>query len=183
MALLDLFSVSLEEQAASNSQPENWTVAPSFLEQQPAVLRTCHGKRTVEFLLSHAEIGETILRSTTDSLHADAMAQDALSQSLCLIRPADLSWKVSHHANHPGKLQVRAQFRYGGAHYSLVVTDPVWEAKCHHLGVGVHPHTDLAAANHDLVFLSISLAAVPFHGLHYKLVAGVIELDSFGLAR
>jgi len=129
MALLDLLSVPLEERAASNSQPENWTVAPSFLEGPQAILRTCHGTRTVELLLSHAETGESILRSPTDSLHADALARDALSQSLCLIRPVDLAWKVSPHANHPGKLQVRAQFRYGGAHYSLVVTDPVWEAK------------------------------------------------------
>lgn len=179
MAPLDLLSMPLEESAGTNSQPENWIVAPSFFENPQAILRTCRGRRTVEFLLSHADHCELLLHSTRDSLQANEFADRMLSRSLSLIRPAELEWRVSPHLNHPGKVQVRAEFRFGNAAYNLVVTDPVWEAKCHRAGIGTHKHSELASTGNDLVFLTISLAAVPYHGLHYKLVAGVVELPAF----
>jgi hypothetical protein len=59
------------------------------------------------------------------------------------------------------------------------VTDPVWEARCHRAGIGKHRHSEVASPENDLVFLTVSLAAIPFHGFHYKLVAGVMELQKF----
>jgi hypothetical protein len=181
MAPLDLLSMPLQECAGTNSQPENWVVAPVFFEHPQSILRTCKGRRTAEFLLSHADRGELILHSSRDSLHADEFADRMLSHSLSLIRPADLAWKVSPHLNHPGRMQVRAEFRFGKIAYNLVVTDPTWEATCHRAGLGRHKHSELASAGKDLVFLTISLAAVPYHDLHYKLVAGVVELPAFDL--
>jgi hypothetical protein len=182
MAPLDLLSIPLEEYAGTNSQPENWIVAPTFFDKTPAVLRRCTGKRTLEFLLSHIDRSELLLHSAVDALSSKEFADRPLSHSLCLVSPADLAWKVSPHPKRPGRLQVRAEFQAGNAAYRLVATDPVWEAKCHHAGVGTHMHAELASAGTDLVFLTISLAAVPFHDLHYKLVAGVIELPSHRLA-
>jgi hypothetical protein len=115
------------------------------------------------------------MHSLGGSLPADDLDRQMLSHSLCLVRPAELIWRVSPSQNYVGKVQVRAEFKFGVLPYSLVVTDPVWEAKCHHAGIGRHPHAVFSGPS-DLVFLTVSLAAVPFHGLHYKLVAGVIEL-------
>jgi hypothetical protein len=178
MAPLDLLSIPLEEYAGTNSQPENWIVAPRFFDKPPVILRRCIGRRTVEFLLSHADHSELLLHSPGDSLHNKEFVDCPLSHSLSLVCPEDLSWTVSSNPKHPGRLQVRAEFRVGKGAYSLVVTDPIWEAKCHHAGIGRHKHRELAATGADLVFLTISLAAAAFHDLHYKLTAGVIELSS-----
>jgi hypothetical protein len=89
---------------------------------------------------------------------------------------------VSPSQKYIGKVQVRAEFQFGALMYSLVVTDPVWEAKCHAAGLGRHHHSALSPESKNLVFLTVSLSAVPFHGLHYKLVAGVIELPSLSPA-
>jgi hypothetical protein len=181
MQPLDLLSIPLVERAETNAQPENWTVAPAFFDNAPEVLRHCTGKRTAELLLSKAEPAGLILHSPGDSLHHEEFAQRPLSHSLSLVRPFDLAWKVCSNTKQPNRVQVRAEFRSGAQAYSLVVTDPVWEARCHRAGLGKHAHHELAGAGLDLVFLAISLAAVGFHGLHYKLVAGVVELPSHGL--
>lgn len=178
LAPLDLITVPLEEHAGTNSQPENWIVVPGVFDNSITVLRTCRGRRTVDFLLSHADESELLLHSCGDSLHADHLASHPLSHSLSLVRPADLAWRVFPHPKYPGKVQVRSEFRFGSRTYSLVVTDPNWEARCHQAGPGRHEHAAVSAAGRGLVFLTISLAAVPFHGLHYKLVAGVIELPT-----
>jgi hypothetical protein len=180
MAPLDLLSMPLEQYAGTNSQPENWVVAPAFFEKRPVILRRCTGQRTTQFLLSHADRGELLLRSSRDSLHSNEFADRRLTHSLSLVHPVDLAWSVSPHAKHPGILQVRAEFKFGKATYSLVVTDPAWETSCYQLGIGTHKHAEFVSPESGLVFLTVSLAAVPFHGLHYKLVAGVIELRAFG---
>lgn len=176
MAPLDLLTMPLERSAATNSQPENWVVAPVFFQKAPAILRRCTGMRTAQFLLSHANPGELLLNSSRDSLPSNELADHRLTHSLSLVHPVDLAWSVSPHAKHPGKLQVRAEFGFGKAVYSLVLTDPAWETRCHQLGIGTHKHAEFVSPESGLVFLTVSLAAVPFHGLHYKLVAGVIEL-------
>jgi hypothetical protein len=73
---------------------------------------------------------------------------------------------------------VRAEFTFGKMPYSLVVTDPTWEAQCFHLGVGTHQKVVPDSGRAAIVMLTVSLAAVPFHGFHYKLVAGVIQLPA-----
>lgn len=180
LAPLDLLSMPLEQYAGTNSQPENWVVAPAFFEKRPAILRRCTGERTAKLLLSHADHGDLLLHSSRDSLHTSEFADRMLSHSLSLVQPIDLAWHVSPHAQHPGKMQVRAEFRFGKLTYNLVLTDPAWETRCQQSGIGTHKHAELASPENGLVFLTVSLAAVPFHGLHYKLVAGVIELRAFG---
>lgn len=179
MALLDLLALPLEEHLPTNAQPENWTVEPHWFETSHPVLRTCKGRRTVQLLTSHLHSEECLLNSPGDSLRGDDLASTPLLHSLCLLRPAGLMWNVLPSPKYVGRVQVRAEFRFGAHQYSLVVTDPVWESKCHHAGIGKHPHSALCTAGDDLVLLTVSLAAVPFHGLHYKLVAGVVELHSF----
>jgi hypothetical protein len=178
MAPLDLIAMPLEEYAGTNSQPENWVVASAFLENPKVVLRRCTGARTVQFLLSHADQGESLLHNASDSLRGDEFADRMLSHSLALVHPTELGWRVYPSAKYVGRLQVRAEFRFGKLAYSLVVTDPIWEAKCHRAGIGIHKHAEVASMRDELVFLTVSLAAVAYHGLHYKLVAGVMELPA-----
>lgn len=182
LAPLDLLSLPLEECIGSNSQPENWVVTPALSETPPPVLRHCTGPRTADFLLTHLDRSELLLHSATDSVPCDAFADRPLSNSLSLVRPVDLTWTVAPNAKHAGKAQVRAEFCLGKTEYSLVVTDPVWEAKCIHEGMGRHAHAVFSSVENELAFLTVSLAAIPFHGLHYKLVAGVIEIGPARMA-
>lgn len=175
MAPLDLIAIDLEEYAGVNSQPENWIVASPSAGNAFAVLQRCESQKSAKFLLAHADRAGPLLHSTGDSLPASAFESAPLSHSLSLVVPRDLSWRVSANPKYPGKLQVRACFHFEQFEYSLVVTDPVWEARCHGLGLGTHPDSQLCRPG-EIAFLTVSLAAIQFHGLHYKLVAGVIHL-------
>lgn len=183
MAPLDLLSVPLGDYAGTNSQPENWVVAPQFLERSQPVLRRCKGRRTQSLLLSHVDNNDLLLHSPGDSVQAADFSDRMLSHSLSLVRPLDLTWIVSAHPRYAGRVQVRAEFQFGKNFYRLVVTDPVWEERCHRAGIGRHKHADLSSPGNDLVLLTVSLAAVAFHGHHFKVVAGVIELPTFDSVR
>jgi hypothetical protein len=179
MAPLDLLAVPIEAYAGTNSQPENRVVAPRFLECPQPVLRTCKGRRTAGLLVSHVDHNDLLLHSPGDAVQAVDHADCMLSHSLSLVRPLDLAWMVSAHPKYAGKVQVRAEFRFGMNSYRLVVTDPVWEERCHRAGIGRHQHAELSSPGNDLVFLTVSLAAMAFHGQHFKIVAGVVELPKF----
>ncbi len=176
MAPLDLVSMRLEKYAGTNSQPENWIVAPASSENPFVVLRRCESTKTTRFLHAHADRSSLLLHGAGDAVEASEFATHMLSHSLSVIVPRDLAWRVSPNPKYPGRLQVRGEFVFGDNPYSLVVTDPVWESKCRQLGPGRYSHAKVLGAPGGAVFLTISLAAVAFHGNHYKLVAGVIDL-------
>jgi hypothetical protein len=176
MAPLDLIAMSLESYAGTNSQPENWIVAPASRENPYAVLQRCESPKTTRFLLAHCDRNDQLLHGSGDSVHQSDFAAQMLSHSLSLIVPHELAWRVSPNPKYSNRFQVRAEFRFGNFAYSLVVTDPTWEVKCRRLGVGRHTHAEVSGAQSGAVFLTISLAAVAFHHLHYKLVAGVMHL-------
>jgi hypothetical protein len=176
MAPLDLIAMNLESHAGTNSQPENWLVAPASKEDPYTVLQRCDSPKAARFLFAHADPPGPLLSGFTDALAASDLESQALSHSLAIIVPRDLFWRVSPSQRYAGKLQVRAEFQFGESSYSLVVTDPVWEATCHRVGLGRHTHAEVAGMQGGAVSLTISLAAVALHGLHYKLVAGVMHL-------
>jgi hypothetical protein len=176
MAPLDLIAMNLESYAGTNSQPENWIVAPASRENPYAVLRRCEFPKTTRFLRAHSDRSDRLLHGPGDSVQESEFATEMLSHSLSLVAPREVAWRVSPNLKYSSRFQVRAYFRFGNFDYNLVVTDPVWEAKCCRLGLGMHTHAEVAGMQGGAVFLSISLAAVAFHGLHYKLVAGVMHL-------
>jgi len=108
----------------------------------------------------------------------DPSLMRGLSHSLSLIRPEHLHWRVAPHPTYPNRLRIQAEFRFDGAPYCLVVTDPLWESQCRRIGSGRHPHTAIAGNRNGGVLLTISLAEVPLHGHHYKLAAGVFSLPA-----
>jgi hypothetical protein len=63
---------------------------------------------------------------------------------------------------------MRAQFPFGLAYHSLVVTDPRWECQVAEMQMG-------ASQTIQNVMMTISLGE-PFNGFCYKLVAAIIPL-------
>ncbi len=138
------------------------------------VLQRCDSPKATKFLHAHSDRSGPLLDGPEDALLESDLAVRALSHSLALIVPRNLSWHVAANPKYPNRVQVRAWFQFDDCSYNLVVTDPVWEAKCRDLGTGAHPHSTISGQMESEVFLTISLAAIPLHGHHYKLIAGVI---------
>lgn len=92
-----------------------------------------------------------------------------LNSSLFLIEPADLSIRVHVPGADFGdrRRRARASFGYGGAKYSLIVTDPIAER-----AFFARPDGDYALND---TYLCISLAESHTDGYCYKLVAAVIS--------
>ena len=173
-APLDVVLLSLEKYAGTNAQPENWEICPPSYENPVSILMRFEGKSCYEKLVSFVDKADRLLHSYGDSVRESDVQLHTLSHSLSLVQPCELSWKVIE-SRYAGKLQVRADFRFEQTAYSLVLTDPNWEAKIRPFGIGRHPHSKIAGRTSDGVFLTISLAAVPIHGYHYKLVAAVMD--------
>ena len=174
---LDVFHLKLERYAGINSQPENWEITPPSYEDPITIVMRFDPRTGVERLPSYLDQADKLLHSYGDSVYESDAKLRALTHSLSLVRPNELHWKVIE-SKYPGKLQIRADFRFNDSAYSLVLTDPVWEAKIRPFGLGRHPHSKITGQRTESVFLTISLAAVPLNGRHYKLAAGVIDLAS-----
>jgi hypothetical protein len=159
--------------------PENWETPPASFEDAYPVLRRFDGQLDTEKLISYLDQSGPLLHSYSKSISAnDPSLKHSLSHSLSIIRPEQLHWKVGPHPTFPNKLRVEADFRFDGDSYCLVVTDPLWEARCRRSGPGRHQHSTISGDADEKVLLTISLAEVPLHGYHYKLVAGVVNLPT-----
>ncbi len=175
---LDVLTLKLEKYAGSNAQPENWELQPSSYEEPFSVETRFDREACLREFPSYLDKTDRLLHSSGDSVRESDTRSRPLSHSLSLVSPKELFWKIVE-SGYQGKLrlQVRAEFQFDQIPYSLVVTDVDWEAKVRPLGPGRYAHSSIARSTTD-VFLTISLAAVPMHGCHYKLVAGVINLPA-----
>lgn len=176
MALLDVLHLQLGSYVGENAQPENWEINPPSYESPYWVLRKFTRKEDYDKLRSYLDRSELLLHSISDSIQQQEVRAHKLTHSLSLIRPEQLYWKIAENPMFPSRLKVRADFTFDKNLYSLVVTDPIWEAKCRTFGKGRYPHALIAGEENTQVLLTISLAALPIHERHYKLVAGVIVL-------
>jgi hypothetical protein len=177
LAPLDVLNLRLDRYVGDNVQPENWEMAPAFYKDTCMVLRRFDGPRDADKLISYLDLNGPLLHSYSNRISADdPLLKRALSHSLSIIQPEQLHWKVGPHPIYPNRLRVEADFRFDAAPYCLVVTDPIWEARCRRAGPGRHPHSAIAGDAKGQILLTISLAEVPLHGYHYKLVAGVVCL-------
>jgi len=176
LAPLDVLCLGFERYVGDRVQPENWELAPPTNESTYIVLRRFDGPKDVDMLISYLDKNAPLLHSYSNKIQADDLFVSQLSHSLSIIRPEQPYWRISPHPKYPNKLRVEADFRFGGDSYCLVVTDPIWEARCGRHGPGRYPHSDIAEDANGNLLLTISLAEVPLHGYHYKLVAGVIHL-------
>jgi hypothetical protein len=177
LAPLDVVRLHLDRYVGNNVQPENWETAPASYEDSFPILRRFDGPQDAEILISCLDREGPLLHSYSNRISIDdPLLVRGLSHSLSMIRPEELHWKVAPHPIYPKKMRVEADFRFNGHPYCLVVTDPLWEARCRRFGSGRHPHSTVAGDERGQVLLTISLAEVPLHGYHYKLAAGVAIL-------
>ena len=176
IAPLDILRLTLDGPAGENGQPENWTMKPKPYEDPYVVIRRLNGQEIIGELEDCLDRGDRLLHTYTDSVTESDVRSRPLTHSLALIEPDRLHWRVSENRKFSNKPQIRADFYFSRAPYSLVVTDPNWEARCRPLGLGRHPHSKLESASGERVLLTVSLAAIPLHGCHYKLVAAVIPM-------
>jgi hypothetical protein len=173
--VLDLFEVELGEPRPSNIHPEDVNLLPSGF----TFVRRFNQPADIDFLESHLERNSPLLHSYSKTIPADdPLLKRRLSHSLSIIRPEQLHWKVGLDQKYKNKLRIEADFRFDEDPYCLVLTDPIWKARCEHFGHGRHPHSTIAGEANGQVLLTISLAREPKYGFHYKLVAGVVNLMS-----
>jgi hypothetical protein len=177
LAPLDVLLLELKKFAPTHAQPENWEITAPSYESPYSVLMRFDQRACVDKLQTYLDGADRLLQTNGDSVRESDVKIRPLSHSLSLIRPCELNWKVVE-SRYAGRFQVRADFRLGQSPYSLVVTDPNWEAKIRKIGLGRFPHSKVSGQTSDEVFLTISLAAVPLHGYHYKLVAGVMVFEA-----
>jgi hypothetical protein len=178
IAPLDVLSLHLEKHVGNNAQPENWEITPASYEHPYVLFAQFTDRNDLDKLIPYLDKTGRLLHNYGCSVQESEVKSRALTHSLSLVRPDQLHWKVCENRTYSNKTQVRAEFRFEQTLYNLVVTDPVWESRCRQLGVGRYPHSTISGEKAEQVMLTISLAAVPLHGYHYKLVAGVIKLPA-----
>ncbi|MGD0857681.1 MAG: hypothetical protein ABR912_00040 [Terracidiphilus sp.] len=176
---LDVLNLRLDRCVGNKVQPENWETPPASYEDAYTVLRRFDGRQDSDLLNSYVDGHGPLLHSYSDKIPAgDPLIRQGLSHSLSIIRPQEMHWKVAPNPTYPNRLRVQADFRFDDDPYCLVVTEPIWEARCRRSGPGRHPHSTIAGDASGQVLLTISLAEVPLHGFHYKLAAGVVTLPT-----
>jgi hypothetical protein len=179
LAPLDVLRLWLDRYAGNKVQPENWEMAPVSYEDPFIVLRRFDGPQDADKLISYLDQNGPLLHSYSDRFSFDdLLLKRQLSQSLSIIQPQQLHWKVAPHPTYANRQRVQAEFRFDDDPYCLVVTDPLWEAQCRRSGSGRHPHSLVEGGRNSRVLLTISLAEKPLNGFHYKLVAGVMCLPA-----
>lgn len=161
--LLEVVEVPLIRHQPLYYQPENWII-------DKTVYWSKLGELTPQRLEDYCDAPPLIFYDARDRLPKESVLSNRVSRSLCLIRVESVcfvkKWGMSR--SFP---QIRAEFEYGGAWYSLVVTDDAWEQKFRGRGIelGRYPYN-------EPFLLTISLGE-EFQGQHYKLVAGVIRIS------
>jgi hypothetical protein len=176
IAPLDVLHLTLDGPAGEKGQPENWTMKTKSFDDPNIVIRRLNGREIIGELRDCLDHSDRLLHTYTDSLTESEVKSRPLTHSLALIEPDRLHWRMNENRKFSNSLQVRADFLFAQTPYSLVVTDPNWEARCRPLGLGMHPHSTLESVAGEQVLLTVSLAGIPLHGYHYKLVAAVIIL-------
>jgi hypothetical protein len=172
-AILDLFEAELAEPCDSNCHPEDIYIT----NKRWVLVRRFDKPSDIQILNVFVNHQPTILHGVGDRVHESSFQDKATDRSLELVEPVDLSWC---NREEMGKQKARAQFGIGmrsRIRYDLSVTDPVFLNQLHLLPLGVYSHSMLSKKPDCRTMLAISLSE-PFHGYHYRLVAGVVQLPA-----
>lgn len=168
---LDVADIHLGAAENDQIQPENWFIDPNHRWEKV-------GERAVSVAAQVAEQpGDLWLEhgQKTDRVSPDFLGRIARRQSLCLIRPESLHLKIETKTwEGQRKKRVRGILRYRGQMYDLGLTDPLIEHKyCpdfHNAADGV-----IRLKHDDQNLVCVSLTPL-FQGLHYKVIAAILEL-------
>jgi len=172
-ALLDVFEAELGERCGSNSHPEDVYVKGSPWR----LVRRFDSPSDVHFFEAYINEEPIVLQGYCDRVLASRYKRTPAKCSLGLIHPEDLWWWIRDDG---GKRRTRALFRLGKLgriRYDLPVTDPKWLDLLNLLPAGIHPHALLCGCKLPYTLLTISLSE-PFEGFHYKLVSGIMCLQT-----
>lgn len=173
-AVLDVITIPLTGPAPCDHQPENYHIDPAT--------RWVKVGRVAQDLSAILE-GPTSLwlqpATRTDRIHSSVLNRGQDFQSLYLIRPVGLRFRIWEEMNpfrgHQHR-QRRALFEYSGVQYDLPVTDPTMDQR-HFTPFPVlnQPPRDVLPTSPERCLLVVSLAAPFTDGYHYKVVATVLE--------
>lgn len=161
-ALLDVIEVPLGSPVPQPGQPENWTLAQGAWTRVRGL-----ADDEARGVLGGLEVTTPVFGTQERSISVEDVRSGAVSSSLAVIRPEELSWRKEVW---PERTKIRAVFRHAGAWHDLPVTDPAWCSQFVEDPAGSYGHSD-----EEDVFLVVSLGE-PLNDQHWKLVAGVIGI-------
>lgn len=165
--LLDIIQVTVPAPRPEPHQPENWVLGA----RRWKLISRLHPRAAWKELAPSLKRGPNLLGNQSDRVSYSQLKRHPTDSSLALVKPSAVSWVISESVRR--KRQTRARFRLGSVAYDLVVTDPQWESRLSHCGLGVHDRVAAGISARDRLLFTISLGE-PFHGECFKLVAAVV---------
>ena len=164
--ILDLIDIPMIAAAPSLHQTENEIFDGEYYWAKDGELSWGELRRLVDDQETLWANGDSTYYGMNDRVKLDAAAK--MTNSLVLIQPTSLTIQVQMEGGEFGnpKRRVRASFAYRGAHYLIIVTDPVAERAFLAKPDGRHPLND--------AYLCVSLGEAHTDNYCYKLVAQVI---------
>ena len=170
---LDVVQVPLSAPENIPLQPENWLIESGQTWVKASAME-------VAVLPTLAEKPESIWfdpAQKSDRASAPVLHILANFQSLYLFRPEMFYFQIRSRVwDGCSKKQKRGIFNYRGKHYNFPLTDPLIGRK-YFPDYPRTPDGDIQPADSSRILLCVSLTP-PFHDLHYKVIATVLELPA-----
>lgn len=170
---LDVVLATLDAPTNDPLQPENWVIYKGGPWTKDSVM-------DAKSLLPLIEEPESLWfdpAQKSDRVSESFLRRLPKLQSLYLIRPEAFHFQIRSRVwDGYSKKQQRGLFNYKGRHYDFALTDPLIGQKY----FPDYPRTadgDVAPEDSRQILLCVSLTP-PFHDLHYKVIATVLELSA-----
>lgn len=182
MKPLDLVELSLHDPVGTIGQPENWTLGQVLSGESPRVLCQAGDYDWLLAIIKRFALASDsldFLLGTPDKAVPHSEIEKAqVKQSLCLIRPRNLTWVRSTKVNNAPRIEGSFNFGRFNTPYRLPLTDISWE-KClleqtlnrQTLNAAESPGMDSKSEMLMTISLGENFATT---GCHYKLIAGVL---------
>jgi hypothetical protein len=161
--VLDIIDIPMIGASSHSYQSENYMIDAQGYWTKTATLSWDDLKQLVDKPTSLWSNGDSSYNGQNDRVKVELASK--LTNSLALIQPEAINIQVKVEGAEKTRRKVRADFRYQGASYSLVVTDPIAERLFLAKANGTYPL--------ESVYLCVSLGE-QYDGSCYKLVAAII---------
>lgn len=170
---LDVVRIPLAARGSDPAHPEDWLVAAEEWTRQAPCPAT-----VLSSLIEHPRSLWHDPARSSDRVSPAALASSADHQSLYLVRPSNLrvrAWREFDAARQRERHKARAIFDYEGIEYDLSLTDPLATDRfVPRLPAVGEPPREFPCPLGERALVCVSLTPL-FHGLHYKVVATVLE--------
>jgi len=174
VAPLDVVDVPISGYADDPAHPEDWFVSGDEWKLVETLTR-----RDLPPLVEHPSSLWLDDPGHSDRVSSAFLEKSSNHQSLYLVRPERLRlrlWREFNSYRGYTQKKTRALFNYGGASYSLSLTDPIaTNLYCHDFPDENQAANEAALPFADNCVLCVSLTP-PLNGVHYKVVATILEL-------